>query len=341
MARFSSACARSPASFVIAAALLLAAIPVSQAQNHEGQLVVYASHPSEMVDHFAKTFGDKFGVKVTTLKAGTGELLNRIRAERARPAGDIMWGGFSDTGNSAPELFDEYRSKELANIEPKMIDSTGYNTPFDASTMVIMYNKSQVTADKAPKTWADLAKPEWKGKVVHADPSKASSALAALNVWLMIYGKGDAAWKLVEDMTKNMTIVLRSSLVFQQIGRGEFPVGVTYEEGAFNYVTAGTAGIVYPADGTLLQPGGMFVVKGGPNPKAARLFADYLLSAEAQAELVSKFPGRRPTRKGVKTHAEMLPTDKFKIIDYDERWAADNRKQILDQMQRIIVKTQN
>lgn len=330
------------AALSLAAVLLLAGHSSVSAQTPqtEGQLVVYASHPSEMVDHFTKMFGDKYGIRVTSVKAGTGELLNRIKAEKGRPAGDVLWGGFADTGASAPDLFEVYKSPELAKIEPKMIDAAGYNTPFGASTMVIMYNKSLVKPEAAPKTWADLAKPEWKGKIVHADPSKSSSALGALNTWLMINGRGDAAWQRVEDMTKNMTIVLRSSLVFQQVGRGEYALGVTYEEGAFNYVLAGTAGIVYPEDGTLLEPEGMFVVKNAPNPKAARLFADFLISEEAQKELTAKFPGRRPTRIGIATHPDMLPASKLKVIDYDSAWASANRPQILERMQKVIIKTQ-
>ncbi|MBM3572386.1 MAG: extracellular solute-binding protein, partial [Alphaproteobacteria bacterium] len=109
------------------------------AQDHEKELTVYASHPSEMVDYFNKEFGAKHGVKVTTIKAGTGELLNRIRAERGRPNADVMWGGFADTGASAPDLFEIYRSPGLARVDPKMTDAAGYNTPFGASTMVIMY----------------------------------------------------------------------------------------------------------------------------------------------------------------------------------------------------------
>jgi iron(III) transport system substrate-binding protein len=318
----------------------LAAGRRASAQAHEKDLVVYASHPSEMVDHFVNAFGQKHGVKVTTIKAGTGELLNRIRAERARPAADVLWGGFSDTGASSPDLFDQYRSPGLAQVEAKMIDAAGYNTPFGASTMVIMYNKRLVAPGEAPKRWADLADPKWAKKVVHAEPSKSSSAYSALVTWLSIYGKDDKGWALVEQMTRNMNLVIRSSLVFQQVGRGEYPIGVTYEEGAFNYVLAGTAGIVYPEDGTLLEPEGMFIVKGGRNPNAARLFADYLLTVEAQTELATKFPGRRPTVKGIATHPEMLAADRFKIIDYDAKWGADSRKDILDRMQRIIVKTQ-
>jgi iron(III) transport system substrate-binding protein len=325
---------------VAAASIAGAAISRTSSAQAEKELVVYASHPSEMVDHFTKAFSEKHGVKVTTVKAGTGELLNRIRAERARPGADVLWGGFADTGASAPDLFDQYRSKELANIESKMIDPAGYNSPFGASTMVIMYNKAQVKPEDAPKTWADLAKPQWARKVVHADPSKSSSAYSALVTWLTIYGKDDKGWNMVEQMTKNMNLVIRSSLVFQQVGRGEYPIGVTYEEGAFSYVLAGTAGIVYPEDGTLLEAEGMFVVKGAPHPGAARLFADYLLSQEAQTDLATRFPGRRPTRKGVSTHPAMLSADKFKVIAFDSKWSAESRKDILDRMQKIIIKTQ-
>lgn len=306
----------------------------------EKELVVYASHPSEMVDYFTQEFGKKYGINVTTVKAGTGELLNRIKAEKNRPGADVLWGGFADTGASAPDLFAPYASAELASIEPAMIDAKGYNTPFAASLMVLMANREQVKEEDAPKKWTDLADPKWKGKIVHADPSKSSSSLAALNTWLMIYGRGDEAWKLVEDMTANMNIVLKSSLVFQQVGRGEYPLGVTYEEAAFNYVLADTADIIYPEDGTLAQPEGMFIVKDSPNPNAAKLFADYLLSEEAQKRLVEHFPGRRPTRKGVANHPRMKPLSEIKIIDYDSDWASAERADILARMQKIIIKTQ-
>ncbi|MCM2458713.1 extracellular solute-binding protein [Rhizobium sp. CG4] len=312
----------------------------AQGADHEKNLVVYASHPSEMVDYFTQEFGKKYGINVTTVKAGTGELLNRIRAEKDRPGGDVLWGGFSDTGGSAPELFEQYKSTELANIEPAMLDAKGYNTPFAASLMVIMSNSGLVKQEDEPKKWTDLTAPQWKGKVVHADPSKSSSSLAALNTWLMIYGRGDEAWKIVEDMTVNMNIVLKSSLVFQQVGRGEYPLGVTYEEAAFNYVLANTANIIYPEDGTLAQPEGMFLIKGSTNPNAAKLFSDYLLSEEAQKKLVEHFPGRRPTRKGIESHPKMTPLSEIKIIDYDSDWASAKRGEILARMQKIIIKTQ-
>ena len=173
--------------------------------------------------------------------------------------------------------------------------------------------------DQAPKTWADLAKPEWKGQDRPCRPVEVElGAGRSLNTWLLIYGRDDKGWTMVENMTKNMNIILKSSLVFQQVGRGEYPIGITYEEAAINYVLAGTAGIVYPADGTLLEPEGMFIVKGAPNPQASKLFADFLLSEEAQKELTAKFSGPPADPPGrPDPHPEMKPAGDLKLIDYD------------------------
>jgi iron(III) transport system substrate-binding protein len=169
-----------------------------------------------------------------------------------------------------------------------------------------------------------------------ADPFKSSSSLAALNTWLMIYGRDDTGGQMVEDMT----IVLKSSLVFQQVGRGEYPLGVTYEEPAFKYVLADQADIICPADGTLAQPEGLFLVKGSKNPNAARLFADYLSSQEAQEALVANFPGRWPTRIGVEAHPKITPLKDITIIGYDTDWAAANREDTLARIEKVILATQ-
>lgn len=315
-------------------------IALAAAPDHEGRLVLYTSHPPDMVDAYAKRFGEKYGFQVTTVKAGTGELLQRVRAERERPQGDILWGGFADTAMSAPELFQSYRSKELGYIEPGMLDPNGFNSPFVGGTMVIVYNKKLVSAADAPKSWADLKHPKWAKKVIHADPAKSSSAYTAMLTWLIIYGKNDEGWRFVEELARNQVVVQKSSLVFTQVGNGEFPLGVTYEEGAFRYVLAGSLGMIYPTDGTPNLPDGNVIIKNGPNPKAARLFMDYLLSQEAQERLVRDFPGRRPTRKGVKLHPEMLPPEKFKVIDYDLAWASNTRNENLARWKEILIKTQ-
>src|SRR5690606_34568468 len=112
----------------------------------------------------------------------------------------------------------------------EFLDPQGYNAPFDAFTMVIVYNKDLVPENEVPKKWADLADPKWRGKVIHASPAVSSSSYAAMVTWLQIGG-----WELVESLARNQIIAESSSAPFTQVGRGEMPLGVAYEEGAFRW----------------------------------------------------------------------------------------------------------
>lgn len=300
----------------------------------EGRLVLYASHPTEMIDFFVKMFQEKYDVEVDLVYGGTGELLQRIRAEAARPQADILWGGGAHTGASAPELFVPYDSPALEGISEEFLDPAGYNAPFDAFTMVIIYNKDLVSEEEVPRRWADLADPKWRGKVIHANPAVSSSAYAAMVTWLEIGG-----WELVEALARNQIIAESSSAPFTQVGQGEMPLGVAYEEGAFRWLPTGRVGIVYPEDGVAFLPGGLFLVRNGPNPNAARLFVDFLLSKEAQEALAANFPGRRPTHKEVGLHPSMPAPEELNTIPYPEQEAADRRDEYLARWRQIMIRT--
>jgi len=316
-------------------ALLLAPLfGTAAAQDMESRLVLYASHPTEMIDFFVDRFQQEYDVEVDLVYGGTGELLARISAEAARPQADLMWGGGSHTGASAPELFLPYDSDALEGISEEFHDPAGYNAPFDAFTMVIVYNTDLVSAEDAPRTWADLADPRWHRQVVHANPAVSSSSYAAMVTWLEIGG-----WELVEALAQNQIIAESSSAPFTQVGQGENPVGVAYEEGAFRWLPSGRIEIVYPEDGVALLPGGLFIVRDGPNPNAALAFVDFVLAQEQQEGLASEFPGRRPTHKNVALNPAMRTVDELNVIPYPGEEAAANREEWLAQWRQIMIRT--
>lgn len=315
----------------LAAAVLLFG---TSALAQSGRLMLYVSHPTEMVDFYVDRFTDATGIEVDIVYGGTGELLARIGAEANRPQADIMWGGGSHTGASAPELFRPYTSDALDDISEAMRDPAGYNAPFDAFTMVIVYNKDLVPEDEVPRTWAELADPKWKGRVVHANPAASSSSYAAMVTWLEIGG-----WELVEALAKNQIIADSSSAPFTQVGQGENALGVAYEEGAFRWLDSGRIGIVYPEDGVALLPGGMFLVNNSPNPEAAEAFADFVLSLESQEALVENFLGRRPTHKDVALNPAMQAVTDLNVIPYPDAEAAANREEYLSQWRDIMIRT--
>jgi iron(III) transport system substrate-binding protein len=322
------------AAFAMCALLLGPLLATAAAQDVGGRLVLYASHPTEMIDFFVDRFQQEYDVEVDLVYGGTGELLARISAEAARPQADLMWGGGAHTGASAPELFVPYDSDALDGISEEFLDPEGYNAPFDAFTMVIVYNTDLVSEEDAPRTWADLTDPRWHRNVVHANPAVSSSSYAAMVTWLEIGG-----WELVEALAQNQIIAESSSAPFTQVGQGENPVGVAYEEGAFRWIPSGRVEIVYPEDGVALLPGGLFIVRDGPNPDAARAFADFLLAQEQQEALASEFPGRRPTHRDVALSPEMRTVEELNVIPYPAEEAAANREEWLAQWRQIMIRT--
>ena len=88
--------------------------------------------------------------------------------------------------------------------------------------------------------------------------------------------------------------------VFKGVAAGEFPIGITIESSAYEYVVGGQKDIklVYPSEGTYLGPEGMFIVKGAKNMAAAKTMYDALLSKQAQEMLLVE-NYRRPTRTDI------------------------------------------
>jgi iron(III) transport system substrate-binding protein len=307
----------------------------------EDAVVVYSAADADMVNAMVALFQQKHpAIKVSTVVAGSGELIKRIEAERSRPLGDVVWSAGPEAIGGQKGLFEPYLSREAAAFVPGQAPADRVWTPFTTMPYVIMYNKKLVPDAEAPKTWKDVLDPRWKGKVAYADASKSGSSYTLLVTWLTIYGKNDTGWKFVEDLLRQTKVLPKSSMTYQMVANGEFPVGLTFEQAAFDYLKGGApVGIVYPSEGTAVIPDGSALIKNAAHPNAARLFLDFTVSREGQELIVQRF-GRRSVRKDVPSPAGLPALDQIKAINYDLQDAADNRPQILKRFQDVLVKTQ-
>ena len=77
----------------LVACVLAAVLGAAWAQGKpENTVVVYSAADSDMVNAVAAAFEKKNpGIKVSTVVAGTGEIIKRMEAEQARPLGDVGW----------------------------------------------------------------------------------------------------------------------------------------------------------------------------------------------------------------------------------------------------------
>jgi iron(III) transport system substrate-binding protein len=307
----------------------------------EDSVVVYSAADADMVNAVVAAFEKKYpGTKVSTVVAGTGEIIKRMEAEKERALGDVGWSFGPEAIGDKKGLFEPYLSKEAGSFFPGQVPSDQVWTPFTTMPYVIMYNKKLVSEAEKPKAWKDVLDSKWKGKVAYADASKSGSSYTLLVTWLTIYGKNETGWKFVEDLLRQCKVLPKSSMTYQGVANGEYPIGLTFEQAAFEYLKGGAPiGLIYPSEGTAITLDGSAIIRNAPHPNAAKLFLDFTVSKEMQDLMVDKF-GRRSVRKDVGSPAGLPALDTIKAINYDLDYAAKTRDQLLKRFQDALIKTQ-
>ena len=85
----------------------------------EDSVVVYSAADADMVNAVAAAFEKKYpGIKVSTVVAGTGEIIKRMEAEKERPLGDVGWSFGPEAIGDKKGLFEPYLSKEAGGFFP-------------------------------------------------------------------------------------------------------------------------------------------------------------------------------------------------------------------------------
>src|SRR4029079_13063532 len=150
-----------------------------------------------------------------------------------------------------------------------------------------------------------------------------------------LWGGGEAGWKKVGALFRNLKVLNRSSLVFQGVGNDEYPRGISLEYAGPLWAAGGApVKVVYPADGTTASMEGVAVVKGGPNPEQGKAVVDYI-NAKAVREMILKATFRRPTRSDVdlaKLPGDMPPMSAVKLLKYDEEGWTEKRAKTLQRI---------
>lgn len=306
----------------------LVAIGLSASLAQAQTAVLYSSNNTETIETALNVVKKKSpSLNVQQVTGGTGSLMKRIQAESKNPRGDVLWSGGFGTMGAYKDLLEPYKSPDLAAIPAEFRGPNNLWVGTNVHVMVMMVNERQLKGAVAPKTWSDLMKPEWKGKFAITDPSKSATAYMLVYGLLKQFGKDG-----LEKIAANAVITSSSGTTYKGVAAGEYPVGLTIEYAAQEYVAGGQKEIklVYPSEGSYLAPEGMFIVKGAKNMEAAKTLYNGLLSKEVQeALLVKNF--RRPTRTDIAvSKLTALPDLKaIKIFALDQDQASQEYEQLV------------
>jgi iron(III) transport system substrate-binding protein len=306
----------------LAGAAALACVPMfGSAASAAGAVVVYSAISTKLTQAFVNAFQKANpDISVQVIAGGSGELLTRIKAEHSNPLGDVLLGPDADTFDSDLSLFERYKSPESGAFDAAALQPDHKYTGFSTNFQVFIVNTKMMPLSKAPKTWKDLAKPEFKGKILMANPAQSGSAFSQLHQIIDLYG-----WDVMDRIVDNATFVSSSKLAFQNVAKGENPVGLTSE---FNVLQSKKDGnpveAVYPEDGTALVVDAVGIIAGGPNPDAAKKFVDFVTSKPAH-EMLVELDGRRSARKDVTPPAGLADIGTIKVVPYNTVSAAKDK----------------
>jgi len=316
-----------------AAALVMAAAGMAVATMAAAQTVtVYSAVSPKVMSAFVEEFQKQNpGLKVDLISGGSGELFTRLNAEKANPRADVLVGPDADNFDAYIDLFASYKSKEDAAFPRSAVGPDNKYYGFSTNFQAFIVNTKMMPADKAPQSWSDLTKPEYKGKVVMANPAQSGSAFSQMQQILQLYN-----WDMMDKIIGTATFVTSSRLAYQNVAKGEMPDGLTSE---FNIVASQADGFpvvaIYPKDGTALINDASGIIKGGPNPDNAKKFIDFV-NSKAAHQMIVAIDKRRSARSDVAPPAGLPDAATLKTFPYDNKAATTMRKSNLERFDKAF-----
>ena len=304
-----------------------------------GNLVIYSPNSDALID-VAYTFGEKYGITVDVVSAGTGECLERIAAEKDNPQGDVMFGGMNYANSFNPDyvpLFEAYTAEGDGKLPEAYRNFNGITTHYclDGSAALLInieeYEKLGLKLEDFDE-YEDLLQPELKGKIAMGDPANSSSAWAELTNMLLVKGEqpyDEKAWEFVKSFIDNLDGIQlsSSSAIYKGVVQGEYVVGVSYEDPCVSLLVDGATNVklVYPKEGAVWLPAGVAIIKNAPNMDNAKLFLDWLISDEGQQEIAKTTA--RPVNPAIPNVAkEMTPFSEINVVYEDMALCGENKK---------------
>ena len=273
---------------LLVVALLVPGVP-STARAAEEKLVIYTAYEENEL----KTFWEQFkkdlpdlAAKASYIRGSTGPTAARLEAEKANPQADVMWGVFNDymVSSARKGLLEPYAAKESPAIAArfKAPDNMWQGTTLVTVAFAVNQKKMAELKLPAPKTWADLVDPKYKGHIVMSNPSTSGTAYLLLASHVSRLGE-DKAFQYYDALDKNLSQVTKSGgAPGRMAASGETPIGIAL---AYEVEVAKKQGapidVIFPSDGVAWTFEANGLVKGAKNPANARRFLDWAVSKSA------------------------------------------------------------
>jgi iron(III) transport system substrate-binding protein len=318
--------------FGLATSLALAAdAALIAAAQKEGSVSWYTTIVvNQAVRPLAEAFEKKYpGIKVDYTFVDTdSEVLLRLsnEARAGHPQADVAdHGGDALNAMVSGNLIEKYAPPAAASYPDRLKSKDDYWTAINVAYESTAYNTDLVSANDAPKTFADLLDPKWKGKMVwsaQAAPTFVGNILSAMGKEEGVAYLRKLAQQKVVPFGGNQRRVL------DQVISGEYPIALLIYTHHVQISREKGAKVEWIKMEPLVEDVNIIsYVKGAPHPNAGKLLLDFILSEDGQRVLANAnyspanptIPAKTPSLKPEDGH--------FKVTNFPREVVADSRKE--------------
>jgi iron(III) transport system substrate-binding protein len=315
------------------------------ARQGMGTVTIYSALNESTNNSFTEAFKAAMpGMETAVLPlAAAGELQTRIRTEKDSPKADVFIGGSSEFHDPLGKegLLVSYVSPNAATVDAAFKDPDGNWTGWYLGIFGLVVNKDRWAAEMAdkpkPSTWEDLLDPALAGKLDMPDPVKTGGGYICLATQVFRFDRDEEkAMAYMKALHANIgQYVGTAPQGIELVGQGQFVAGPNW---GHDILTAANKG--QPVEFIAPTPcsnevGAVSIVKGGPNTEAAKMFVDWVLTADAAA-LNVKLSNRLSVLPSVPPAPGAPTLDQVTLVAYDRPWATENKDRLIKAWQAAV-----
>ncbi|WP_206682461.1 extracellular solute-binding protein, partial [Dietzia sp. SLG310A2-38A2] len=297
----------------------------STAAGDSGTVITYNS-PSEWGNfgEVLAAFSDETGISAPNDPKNSGQTLAALQAEAASPVADSAYVGiaFADQLVQA-DLLSAYTPEGVESIDEDLRDPDGRWHTLHTGAVAFIVNTEHLGDAEVPRSWEDLTKPEYRGKVGYLDPTQAAVGYSVATAANEAMGGDLDNWEPGLDYLgrlKDNGAVTPAQTATALVGQGEIPILIDTDFNGYKLQEEGIdVEVVIPEEGSLLIPYVVGIVNGAPNRDNAEELLDFYFSEQGQQLFARGF--MRPAIGSIPDDmaAKMLPDtdyERARTVDY-------------------------
>lgn len=282
----------------------------------DGKVVIYGSMEQDIFEGVRQSFQKKAGIPVEYWRASGAAVLERVITERR--AGKAVFDVVLNNAGPmeimlADGAFINYQSPHARNFPPEFVHPQ-LGPSYRTGVVGIIYNKSVIPPDKAPKTLEDLLKPEYKGKLAFPDPTRGAVALMWPASLYKLMGK-DRADDYLRRLGATKPIMVEGVLnAAERVTTGETPLAISYLKYVATFGQKGAPLDYVRMEKMLGHSHAIALSSKAQHPNAGKAFIDHFLGDDSLKIMANN--GEFVTRKGI--YPPIPDVDKIQIVEMDE-----------------------